>query len=230
MRPNEEYVLKVLVSKFGGTVTEGDDPPDAYLMLGNKRVAVEVTRLVQQLVSEDGASRPRIKDDMPALKLANELDEELRNQIPDDNYVFLILSAPIRNVRKTKKDLSNIILEKIKTSSNETDFDIGGNRVSIKIYNTPRPSGKKVIAAIANRYSSADIGSNAQFLLEERISTKNTKCAFREEIDEYWLALFNDYWIADEGSYRSAYESINIDHDFSKIYVVNGGGEVFQLC
>jgi len=230
MRPDEKFVLNALVSQFGGCFTEGQNPPDAYLMIDNRRIAVEVTRLIEQLVSEDGTSRSRFADDMPAVNLANELDEHMRNQIPDSKFVFLVLSTPIKNIRRTKDTLIHAILDKIQMNSEESDFVIEGNVISIYIYEGEKPSGKKIATAVANRYSSANIGDNTRSLLEDRISTKSKVRIANEGIDEHWLALLNDYWVADEESWRSAYNLIEVEHRFNKILVVDGNGGAHQLC
>ena len=173
MSPNEEFVLNALVGYFGGVFIDGEDPPDAYLLLDSRRIAVEVSMLVQQLVDKNGNQRSRFKDDIPAVNLANDLDDELNNLIPADKYVFLIIPSPINDIRKTRKELGQKILEKIETNSEISDFDIRGNRISINIYDRPGSSGKKIAAAVSNRHSSANIGLNAQLLLQDRISTKN---------------------------------------------------------
>ncbi|MES9912828.1 MAG: hypothetical protein ABW126_10585 [Candidatus Sedimenticola sp. 4PFRAG1] len=54
MSPNEEYVLEVLKNEYGGHYIEGEDPPDAYLFLDGNRIAVEVTRLVEQVRNDSG--------------------------------------------------------------------------------------------------------------------------------------------------------------------------------
>ena len=229
MRPNEEFVLNALVSKIGGTFTDGEDPPDAYLKFESKCVAVEVTALVQQLVDEDGSKRSRIKDDAPAANLANILNEEIGNQIPNGKYIFLVLPAPINNIRKTKKKLTELILNMIRENLDSNEIDIFANKISINVYNRPGKSQKKIAAAITNRFSSANISLNAQLLLVDRISTKNEKVKLNDKIKEYWLALYNDYWIADMQTYKNAYLTMKIKHSFSRIYIINGGGEVFQL-
>lgn len=48
-------------------------------------------------------------------------------------------------------------------------------------------------------------------------------------MDEYWLALYNDYWIADGESYSEAYQQIDVEHEFDKVLVINGYGEVHQI-
>ena len=229
MSPNETFVLEALQSRFGGNFTGGEDPPDAYLYLEKKKIAVEVTRLVEQVKSESGNIVSRMTHDVPAVKLSNEIDIEMRELIPKGKYVFVIIPAPVNSIRRTKEKLISTILDHIQNNLIKSDVEIEGNLISIHIYDGGRESGKKVIGAVSNRFSSANIGKNAKHLLKDRISSKAKKCIHDASMDEYWLALFNDYWIADIESYRMAYKEIDIAHRFKKIFIVNGCGEVFTL-
>jgi len=228
MSPNETYVLEALQSKFGGNFSDGEDPPDAYLYIKDMKIAVEVTRLVEQVRNKSGVVVSRMSHDVPAVNLSNEIDGEVQKLILNGKYVLLIIPAPINSIRKTKEKLISIILDHIQTNLIKSDVEIEGNLISICVYDGDRESGKKVIGAVSNRYSSADIGKNTKRLLRDRILSKTKKCLPISGID-YWLALYNDYWIADIESYRNAYKQIDIQHNFKKIFIVNGHGEVFLL-
>ena len=229
MRPEEEFVLEALVSEIGGEFVDGDDPPDAYLMHDGRRIAVEVSRLIQHTINEHGQLRPRLSDDVPALTLADHLDDDLRNNIPDKKFFFVVIPSPVNDVRRTREQINQIILEMIQSESEEFEGGVCGNLIQIKIINGDRPSGKKIVAALPNRNSSADIGLNVSFLLQDRITTKNRKREVDDNNDEYWLALMNDYWIADARSYQNAFDALKIEHEFDKILLVEGNRNVHQL-
>jgi len=229
MRAEEVFAMKALVSKYGGEFTKGEDPPDGYIIKKHKRIAVEVTRLIQHVSTVDGASKSRLGDDAPAINLANHLDNELTNRIPEDKFVLLIIRTPLLNVRKFKKELPIAIIDLIEGKPQQKTASIASNDVTIKVYSGKRDSGKKVIAAIANSRSSADIHSNARYILDKQITVKETK---REELDgvsEYWLAFINEYWIADAQTYKRAYDSLCVKHGFDKVLVINETGEVIEI-
>lgn len=229
MNPNEIYVLERLQSKFGGEYHKGENPPDAHLCIEDKKIAVEVTRLVEQVMDKKGNLVSRMKHDIPAENLANELNDAMQEIIPNENHVLLILPAPINSIKRTKEKLKSAINDCIRNNVINTDIEIEGNLITIHVYDVPRPSGKKIIGAITNRYSTANISANTKYLLMDRITTKAKKCTIHTNIDEYWLALYNDYWIADEESYRLAYRDIDVKHDFKNIFIVTGYGEVHKL-
>lgn len=106
MNPNETYVLGALKSKYGGEFSDGEDPPDAYLYIDKKTIAVEVTRLVEQVEDKKGKRISRLAQDMPAINLTNEINKELERHLPEDKHILLIIPTPINNIRRTKKHYS----------------------------------------------------------------------------------------------------------------------------
>ena len=110
MTPNEIYVLEALQSKFGGKFSDGENPPDAYLYLDNKKIAVEVTRLVEQVKDKAGNLVSRMGHDVPAVNLANELNVAMQDLIPEEKHVLLIIPAPINSIKRTREKLISIII------------------------------------------------------------------------------------------------------------------------
>ena len=121
----------------------------------------------------------------------------------------------------------------IATKTHEAVIDILGYVVSINLYKCKHPPKKKVIQSIATKFASTNIQENTQFLLENRIVIKNQKCnantTVKSDADEYWLALFNTYCMADVDSYRGAYDALKLEHNFSKIYLIDGYRRVYKL-
>jgi hypothetical protein len=226
MSPNESFVMNSIVKTFGGKFTEGENPPDAYFQLGDKNIAVEVTRLVQQVQNEKGEIISRLAQDQPAMTLSDELDSQIKHDIPNDKYVFLVLGSPINNIRKTKSELKKEILNQLHTGVVKRDLVIEKNSISISVYDGVRETGKKIISAVANRYSDTNLLNNTMNLLNDRISSKLKKCKAKAYDGEYWLALYNDYWVADIDSYKLAYSKLNIQHDFDKILIIDSYGQV----
>jgi hypothetical protein len=98
LRDDEEFVIASLERKFGGTSRVGENPPDAYLQVGGREVAVEISSLAQQ-ITDDYGTRPRISGDKPASDLVIEINAELNGFILDGQSVSLIVSAPIAKFR-----------------------------------------------------------------------------------------------------------------------------------
>lgn len=106
---------------------------------------------------------------------------------------------------------------------------MGENKVTCTIHEGDRPSGKKLVGAISNTNSSADILKNAKYLLHQRIISKEKKCKGINFIGPRWLALVNDYWIADTNIYKQALGELKLSHNFEKIYLVSPGAVISEI-
>jgi hypothetical protein len=232
LRGEERFVMSALAAFYSGTWWPGEDPPDAYLACSSETIAVEISMLTQHVPGERGGTHARLSDDIPALKMANELDAELRNTIGDERMVLLVLNAPILEPRKTKARLMVRIPQLVAATTLETEEfkeDICGNCIIIQVASHIDPDRKKVVAFIANRRSSADILSNAQYILEERIANKTKLCRHLASKGPLWLALLNDYWLADEITYKQAMEQTSINHPFDRILLISSNQSVCVL-
>jgi hypothetical protein len=104
--------------------------------------------------------------------------------------------------------------------------EIEGSKVSISVI-PERPSGKKIVGIIANTNTSADIGLNARLVLEDRIYTKSEICSTLPK--PIWLAVLNDYWLADADTYAAASRQIKLAHCFERIFLVSIEGSVSEI-
>jgi len=163
-----------------------------------------------------------MKDDAPANNLANNIELDIKAMIPHDMHVFLVIGTPVKQIRKTQAKVAAAITHMIQNNIFELDRKFLDNDISISIFTGWGSYTPKIGYAISNRYSSANIGKNTENMLRERIQTKNKKRNVKPDTDEYWLALFNDYWVADEESYQLAYRNLDIEHNFDKIIIING--------
>jgi len=229
LRPDEQFCIEAVVSSVGGRWSEGEEPPDAYLNTGNERIAVEISTLTQYVTDQNTGSRPRLSGDTTAIRLCNELNHDLKNDIPENRTVLLILSAPIYRARKLKPKLSAEIMALVGSAASDdvtVTHEIMGNKITIHHIPDDRHSGKKIVGAVQNEKSSADILANATAILADRIHIKTQKCESLQSCDSLWLVLFNDYWLADIDTYRQAVSKLSIDHPFEKILIVSGSKSV----
>ena len=79
------------------------------------------------------------------------------------------------------------------------------------------------------RSSNPNILANVLQILEDRIVTKARKCERLDRNGPVWLALLNDYWLTEPGTYRQALAQMSVEHRFQKILVVDGDGSVHTL-
>lgn len=229
LREDEIFVVEALCAALSGTWQAGEDPPDAYLSYEGTEVAVEISTLTQHVVSDSGAAIPRLSQDTGAIRLCDELDGELGKDVPNGVYVILTLHSPINKIHKFKESLKQQVISMIKSSvALDEVIDIKGNKVRVHLVHGERPSGKKIIGIVANKNTSFNISDNAEYILRQRIEEKTKKCA-NVNHRPLWLALFNDYWLAEPRSYQEALKALSIGHPFEKLFLVDGGKHVHEI-
>lgn len=230
LRSDEEFVICSVAAHFSGTWRAGENPPDAYLQAGHETTAVEISTLTQQVSDGHGGSKPRLSEDSTAIWLANALNDELQASVPDGMLVILTLASPILKARRVKTQLKGKI-SNLLSSARECEVveDILGNRIGVQVVADDVPSGKKVAGIITSANSCPDIFKNVRYILEDRIVVKARKCSFLPFVGPKWLALLNDYWLADTDTYQQAFDSFPVDHPFEKILLVSGNGSVVVL-
>jgi hypothetical protein len=231
LRDDEEFVITSIAAKLSGTWRPGEDPPDAYLILGADTVAVEISTLTQY-VTDDRGTRSRLTDDIATLKFANDLNDELKHLVPDGYTIGLVLSSPILELRKTKAQLEKIIrdhLTDLTSLQADQHIKLNGNPIRVYLNHHGEALYKKVSAAFTNRSSNADILANTTQILEDRIVTKTKKCSHILERGPVWLALFNDYWLTEADTYKYALSQMSLEHPFQRILLVNGDRSIDTL-
>ena len=232
LRSEEDFVIRAVAAFYSGEWWPGENPPDAYLKVNGATVAVEISTLMQHVPDEKGGSKARLSEDATAMGLVEELSNDLRDDVPDGRTVLLILESPISQARKVKGLLANRIRECVSESSVaavDVEEEFIGNRILIRVMPCDEPDSAKVHAAITNRKSSPDILLNARYILEERITVKSVKCRSLQGKSPLWLALLNDYFIADDDTYKQAFRLLYVIHPFAKILLVSGGRSVVPL-
>lgn len=232
VREEEIFVAEALIRNFGGprraSFEDGNDPPDLILSLGDLRVGVEVTRLSQRTLRPDGTQGNRASDDSFGMKLVDDLDLALGPLLPADVDAFLHFEMPVKNGAKFKSKLAAWMHKLVAEAKLgvEGESDIEGVRTRVKFI--PRRNFQnRIIGMVGNTNSSPDIGLNAVLVLEDRIRSKNDKC--KGLPGPLWLALLNDYWLADADSYKLAFAKVTVEHCFRRILLVTSNGNVTEL-
>ena len=73
LRKHERAALEAVARHFSATWEKGEIPPDAYLTIARKRIAVEVTTIKQRIADRGGLTTPRLRFDRVALGLVRRL-------------------------------------------------------------------------------------------------------------------------------------------------------------
>jgi len=232
LKPDEEFVKNSLLKYLGETEAwEGEDPPDLYIRFKGSTIAVEVTRLSPVSFNQDGVAQNRATQDNFGLNVCDELNKVLANDIPSDVALILELYVPVSDPRKYKKELQSYLRALLDQAIKEGDrFEHHINGVKVRIFVVPhREQQKRIRGLVINTTASAHIQLNAQVILAGRIEDKVEKCAKMSFDGPLWLALFNDYFLADKNTYIQAIQSIKVAHNFDRIYLIMDTGDVELL-
>lgn len=232
MRPDEAFVSRALVAFFGGpssvSASDGEDPPDLYLTFSESRVGVEVTRLSQFTFEPDGTLGNRATQDSFGMRLLEDLNATVGPSLPTDIGLLVGMEVPVPNAAKFRKKLvawvSQIAAAPVLGEQHETTIENSKATVSVV---PERSTGKKIAGFVANNNSSADILANARLVLENRIRTKSDLCTPLAK--PVWLALLNDYWLADADTYALAARQIATTHCFERIFLVLENATVTEI-
>jgi hypothetical protein len=224
LRADEAFVTTAIARDLNVAWKAGNNPPDAYLLLPEHHIALEVTRLEEVDIDEKhGGNRPRRSDDTTAAILANELNKTLKPILPDGTYVMLHLNDAITKSRKTRAALKQLIIQYVRDyphGSPKHNIVIHDNKIGVQIKRVSELMSHTVIHMHSHgKIISNTILKNAWIILEERIRSKAQKC--RGIGGEIWLGLLNEYWLADAEIYRKALRMFHVEHPFSKIWLVS---------
>ena len=211
MRSDEEFVGRALVAFLGGpssaSISDGEDPPDLYLHIGGSRAGVEVTRLSQFTFEPDGTLGNRATQDFFGIQMLNKLNANAGARLPEEMSLLIGLWVPVPNASRFKRTLTEWVAQIVVTPEQGfyEERKIEGSKVTISVIEQ-RPSGKKIAGFVINKNSSADIGLNARLVLEDRIRSKADICGQLPK--PIWLAVLNDYWLADADTYALDRKSV----------------------
>jgi hypothetical protein len=152
LRSDELFVIEALCRAYDGTWRAGEDPPDAYMRLNESEVAIEISILSQLVNNEAGELIPRLSQDSGACRMCDEINEELNQVIPPGISVILILTAPIKKLRKLKIALIERINNAIRLGVPcDNIYEILGNYVNIQIVLEDKFGNKKVRGIVQNK-------------------------------------------------------------------------------
>jgi len=254
LKGTEKFVAESLQSYFlksFNTVDfeEGDDPPDIYLKIDDKKIGVEITDIDQNVLKN------RKTIDYGYLNFIDNIDEEFGHLIDADKKILLFFHHDYVKVsaisKKFKKYLKSIIDADALKIDNSIEDNI--NDVSFKISILPMPkNGTRKIAGSAMPFggkvkksrdvntvldtiSDCHLSGQTFNIIHDRISDKNIKCKNIEK--PIWLALFDNYYNKfthfDNQEhlehYKNTFESVGDFGIFDKILVIFENGDVLEF-
>ena len=83
VRAQERAAIEAVARRFSATWEKGSNPPDAYIMVAGKQVAVDITTLKRRGTGQGNAAKPRLRFDKVATRLIERLQATPGKTVPD---------------------------------------------------------------------------------------------------------------------------------------------------
>jgi len=231
LKKQERTAIEAVARRFSATWEEGSDPPDAYVMVNGKRVAVDITILKGRGTGQGTAAKPRLRFDKVATRLIERLQATLGETVPDGMTVLVTVTAPIRLPSKTAASLEDKIQTLLGRGSPGRDEKdtIHGNRVQIRVLRHESERAPKMIGFVHNSDSDPLVLVNMTRELLELIRAQAGRRASRLA-DDRWLVVIGARGISCLETYRYIYSQLRRATEFRKILMVFGDGRVEILA
>ncbi len=230
LNKQERTAIEAVARRFSATWEKGNDPPDAYIMVAGKRVAVDITTLKGHGTGQGNVPTPRLRFDKVATRLIERLQATPGKSVPDGTTLLLTITAPIRLPSKTTASLEDRIQTLLGRGSPGQDekHTIHGNHVQIRLLRDESERAPKMMGFVHNSGSDPLLLLNMTRDLLELISAEAGRWAPRLAGDR-WLVVISAGGISCLEAYRYIYSQLRMATDFKKILMVFGDGRVGML-
>jgi hypothetical protein len=232
MRKRERAAIDAVARHFSATWERGEEPPDAYLTIARKRIAVEVTTIGQRIAARGGITTPRLRFDRVALRLVRRLQARLGESVPGGRTLIVTITAPIRAPSKTAAALEDRIRARLARRSAPADAKdtIHGNQIRIRLVKGGSTRASKVIGFVHNPDSDAGVLLDITQSLLEGIGAKAGQGAPAGSAGDRWLVLAGADRVSQVEPYRHVYSQLSCPTGFEKILMVLAGGRIETLA
>jgi hypothetical protein len=222
--------LVTVAKRFAATWEQGSGPPDAYLMVAGKRVAVDIRTLKRRGAGHGNAARPRLRFDKVATRLMERLRTTLADIVPDGTTVVLTVTAPIRVPAKTAAALEDKIhtLLARRSPGRDEKATVNGNRVRIRVLRNQSERAPKFIGFVHNADTDPLLLLNMTGEWLELIGAEAGRRATKRA-DDRWLVVMSAGERVLLDACRDTYAQLRMATGFTKVLIVFGDGRVGEL-
>jgi len=226
----ERAAIETVAKRFSATWENGSDPPDVYIVVAGKQIAVNITTLKCRGALKGNPAKPRLRFDKVATRLIERLQATLGETVPDGMTVLLTITAPIRLASKTAAAVEGKIQTVLgrESPSQDEKLTIHGNRVRIRVLTEASKRAPKMIGFVNNPDSDPLLLLNTTCELLELISTDVGSRPTRFAGDR-WLVVISERDISFLRLYRYICSQLLRMTDLKRILMMFGDGRVEML-
>ncbi len=232
LRKAEKLAIEAVARHLSAAWQQGDSPPDAYLTVGGRRIALDVAVVAPQPSGRGPVTRARLREDRVAQRTLREIESALGTHVPDGKTIVFTLGAPIKVPAQLIAALTSKLLIDLASGAEEVDEKetILGNRIRYRVLDDRSTWNQEVIGFVFSGDPEPGFLASAMRALHDEIAAKAKARLPEGFAGERWLVLSSDRWFADVKTYRRAYSLLSPTADFKKIMMVLDGGRVEVLA
>jgi hypothetical protein len=232
LREAEQFAIGAVARHVSATWQRGEGPPDAYLTVGGRKIALDVAVIAQPSPRWKRVAQARLREDKTAQRVLRDIESALRAHVPVGKTIILTLGAPIKVPKKLVTTLTDVLLYYLESGAEEVEEKktVLGNRIRFRVLNHDSKWNAKVIGFVFSGDPEPSMLANAMHSLHDDIAAKAKRRLPERFAGDRWLVLGNDQWIADVKTYRRVYSHLSPRHDYRKILMVFDGGRVEALA
>lgn len=230
LKKSESAALEAVANHSSGTWENGEQPPDAYVKIGKKKIAVGITAIKQRMIKWDDQAKPRLRFDKVVLWLIGHLQANLHEAVPDGKTLIVTVTAPIRLPGKTADTLEDKILSSLSHRSARLEIKdtIHGNQVRVRLVKSFRGTSK-VIGFVHNPDSDSEVLLGVTDLLLNCIGADLGKGMPAGFTGDRWLVLGYEGQPFQVDTYRHVCSQVSLPVNLKKVLMVSTGGKVESL-
>lgn len=227
MKKRERAAIESVAKHFSAVAEKGEGPRDAYIVIGRKRIAVEVTSLKLRTPNH---AKFRLRFDKVVFEVIGRLRAALGDMVPNGRTVIVTITAPIRLASKTTAALEDAIRSSLARKSTSADIkaDMYGNQIQVRIVKSGTMQIPKVVGLVHNPHPNPDaLLDTTQALIQSVGAVAATSAASTKE---RWLIVAAENSSSHIKTYREIYAQLAVPTDFKKILMVSAEGQVEALA
>jgi len=230
LRKQERAAIEAVARRFSATWEKSSDPPDAYLLVGEKRVAVDIRILKRTATSQTNAAKPRLRFDKVVTMLMGRLQAGLAEVVPHGMTVVLTVTAPIRLAAKTATALEDKIRALIAhgAAGQDSKDSIHANQIRIRLLRHESAAAPKMIGFVHNPETDPLLLLNMTRELLVLLGAASGKTAAKPAGDQWLIAISAEPSSCLE-TCRYIYSQLDLATRYRQILIVFGDGRVGVL-
>lgn len=228
MRSSKDRHLAAVTSvakHFGATVSQETNRRAAFLLIGRRRIAVDVALIESQIPKGSRLKPPRLRFDRVVLQLVERLRTQLQDAVPGGVTVVLTVTAPIRLASRTAATVEERIRALLGKQAGRQGLSetINGNEIQLRLMRGGKTSTSRLAGFVHNRDSDSTILFDLAHTLLERLRKGFSGDA------EGWLIVAMEDEPSWTQTYRHVCAQLVAQTDLRRVVLVDSDGAVSTL-